>query len=123
MHAYYQFQLTNPRMARALPLPPVVPAFPAPLISLSRPFPQFGIPTMNQCPPDLPIIQSSIPVYVPPQNSMRYPYVASQFVPVHSHAHPHRTSAPANSNETKEHLGYEYRNALSKYGFKVQWSR
>ncbi len=103
MHVYSQLQLTNPTMAGALPVPPVVPAPPAPPIKLSGSAHQFGIPIMPQSHPVPPIVPSSIPVYVPPQHSTHDPTVASQFVPPHSQAHHHHTSAPANSNDIKGH--------------------
>ena len=103
MHAYSQLQLTNLTMAGTLPVPPVVPAPPALPRSLSGPAPQFGIPTMPQPHPVLPINPSSILEYVRLQHSTNHLTVASQLVPPHSHMHHHRTSAPANSHETRGH--------------------
>ncbi len=106
-------------------MPSVVPAPPAPPISLSGPAPQFGIPTMPQSHPVLPIVPPSIPVYVPPQQSTNHPAVASQFVPPNSHAHHHCTSALANSNEIR---GYRdsngSRNAMNMAkGFQIKDSK
>ncbi len=101
MHAYSQLQLTYPTMAEALPVPSVVRAPPATLISLSGSVPQFGAPTMPQFHPVPPIFPSSIPVCVPPQHNTHNPTVAPEFVSLHSHAHDHHPSAPANSNETR----------------------
>ncbi len=90
-------------MAGALHVPAMVPALPAPPISLSGSATQFGILALPQSHPVPPIVPSNIPVYVPPQHSTHHPTVASQFVPPHSYAHHHHPSALANSNETRGH--------------------
>ncbi len=61
MDAYFQWQLTNPTMAGALRVPPMVPAAPAPPISFSGSASRFGILTMPQSHPVPPIVPSSIP--------------------------------------------------------------
>ncbi len=56
MHAYSQFQLTNPKMAGALPISPAVSAPPAPPMSLSGLASQFSIPVMSQSHPVPPMV-------------------------------------------------------------------
>ncbi len=103
MHAYYQLQQTNPSMAEALPVPPVVSAHPLPPISLSEHAPQFGIPAMLQSRLVPPTVPSSILLHVPQQHSTHYLTVASQFELPHSQAHHHHTSATVKSNEIRKH--------------------
>ena len=98
MHAYSQLQQTNLTMAGALPGPAVVPtpswtALQPLRICSSIRHPYYA--SISPWSSDRPI---KYPVYGPPQHSTYLPTVASNFVPLHSHAHHHRTSAPANSN-------------------------